>query len=629
MSGLDQASLIVRRGRSGHRERSLCRTAVALVFVAVFASAAAAQNNPAPNNQTCGRPANALAPITVVPAVIQPDAIVCLALSKDSSVASVKLDNVDVPFVATSTKEIKLKVPTAIEPGRHAISVELTPPQTTTAAAGATATAATELKSPVIVAPLILGLKRNKQADIYLSRVVVPGGDVILQFKDKIPAEIRESLKVNLEQTVSDEDRAKGVKPDVKSVHFSIPEDNYLVLEVPEDLARTTYSVDVLADDVLLPEKPIRIRTEPVSHMYWRSSLILAVLILFLYLLYKLFYRVPEGQPRYTFLTMLMLEQENQTYSLSRAQFLGWMTVIIWSYLFLYYAHGFIEQDWSYPNLGNSIYAFMISLGTLVASQAASSSQGVKGAGEVHPSLADLVVHGGVLALDRVQQVVWTLIALGMFIRITVSTYATSSALPDIPPELLGLMGLSAVGYLGGKLVRGAGPVIQQVTVTAGSVILNIRGLHISKDAFFWLDGVQQAKEKITVKADDPDDPLKFAKEIEITLDITLDDWYSKDHAITVVNTDAQRADWHTSAEIIGVTHEPADTPDKVKLTIKTARANKGATVDLTGADDVKTGQDNTDPNLFTAVVDAAWITQPHELILTSGGKKSTFTFTP
>src|SRR5689334_16553472 len=76
MSGLDQASLIVRRGRSGHRERSLCRTAVALVFVAVFASAAAAQNNPAPNNQTCGRPANALAPITVVPAVIQPDAIV-------------------------------------------------------------------------------------------------------------------------------------------------------------------------------------------------------------------------------------------------------------------------------------------------------------------------------------------------------------------------------------------------------------------------------------------------------------------------------------------------------------------------------------------------------------------------
>jgi hypothetical protein len=253
----------------------------------------------------------------------------------------------------------------------------------------------------------------------------------------------------------------------------------------------------------------------------------------------------------------------------------------------------------------------------------------VKGAGEVHPSLADLVVHGGVLALDRVQQVVWTLIALGMFIRITVSTYATSSALPDIPPELLGLMGLSSVGYLGGKLVRGAGPVIQQVTVTAGSVILNIRGLHISKDAFFWLDGVQQAKEKITVKADDPDDPLKFAKEIEITLDITLDDWYSKDHAITVVNTDAQRADWHTSAEIIGVTHEPADTPDKVKLTIKTARANKGATVDLTGADDVKTGQDNTDPNLFTAVVDAAWITQPHELILTSGGKKSTFTFTP
>src|SRR5689334_1118989 len=176
MSGLEHASLIVRRGRSGRRERSLCRAAVALVFVAVFASAAIGQTKPPAETPPCGVTPNNLAPITVVPAVIQPDAIVCLALSKDSSVASVKLDNVDVPFVATSTKEIKLKVPTAIEPGRHAISVELTPPQTTTAAAGATATAATELKSPVIVAPLILGLKRNKQADLYLSRVVVPGG---------------------------------------------------------------------------------------------------------------------------------------------------------------------------------------------------------------------------------------------------------------------------------------------------------------------------------------------------------------------------------------------------------------------------------------------------------------------
>src|SRR5215203_3717901 len=121
---------------------------------------------------------------------------------------------------------------------------------------------------------------------------------------------------------------------------------------------------------------------------------------------------------------------------------------------------------------------------------------GVKGSGEEHPSVADLVVHGGVLALDRVQQVVWTLIALGMFIRITVSTYETASSLPEIPTELLTLMGLSSAGYLGGKLVRGPGPVVEQVTTPDAGGIL-IKGQHLSKDAFIWLDGVQQ-KGKVT-----------------------------------------------------------------------------------------------------------------------------------
>ena len=105
--------------------------------------------------------------------------------------------------------------------------------------------------------------------------------------------------------------------------------------------------------------------------------------------------------------------------------------MIAWAYLFLYYAHGLLETNWSFPKFGNAIYAFLISLGTLIAAQATSLGMGVKGAGEEHPSVADLVVHGGVLALDRVQQVVWTLIALGMFLRITISSYETASSLPE------------------------------------------------------------------------------------------------------------------------------------------------------------------------------------------------------
>jgi hypothetical protein len=56
--------------------------------------------------------------------------------------------------------------------------------------------------------------------------------------------------------------------------------------------------------------------------------------------------------------------------------------------------------------------------------------------------------------------------------------------------------------------------VIDQVIARSGSVILNIRGKHIAKDAFVWLDGVNQPKEKISIKTSDANDP-QFVTEIE------------------------------------------------------------------------------------------------------------------
>jgi hypothetical protein len=77
-------------------------------------------------------------------------------------------------------------------------------------------------------------------------------------------------------------------------------------------------------------------------------------------------------------LGVLLLEPENQTYSLSRAQFVAWLVVIIWCYLFLYFAHGYVEQAWAYPSLGNATYTFLISLGTLIAAQVTTKARGLK-----------------------------------------------------------------------------------------------------------------------------------------------------------------------------------------------------------------------------------------------------------
>ena len=589
--------------------------------------------------------------VTEIKPVTQPDTILRIAFSKTVNPTSVKIGNADAPVISqVPCDKCDVRVPTNVTPGRQTVTV---------AAEGV----AKPITTTVKVVPLILGLKPNKTAEAQFSRVVVAGGEVLLQFSEKLPAEIRQGLNVRLfkirneeeqrteeaerakEKSLSEEEqRAKQQQRDNERMLGveATPDDTYLTLKITKDLGNATYAVQVFADGVLL-QRETRLRMENVRWLYLRAALMVLGIVIFIYLLYKvrewvrllrrIFRRTNpselEGRarPRYTFLKMLLLEPENQTYSLSRAQFLSWLIVIAWAYTFLYYVHGFIETNWSFPNFGNAIYAFLISLGTLVAAQATSLGMGVKGAGEEQPSIADLVVHGGVLALDRVQQVVWTLIALGMFIRITVSTYETATALPEISPELLTLMGLSSAGYLGGKLVRGPGPVVELVTVPDAGGTLNIKGQHLSKDAFIWLDGVQQ-KGKVTSKVDDPDQPLKFAREIELPVDMTLANWRATEHAITVVNPDAQRADWRTLPQVIKVTPTPVQ--NKVTLTIETAHVVKGATLTIADAPGATIKQDDTNPNRFTAAdVDSSWPTRPHELTLTSNGRVSKFNFKP
>jgi len=596
----------------------------------------------------------------VQPKVAQVGGSLKLVFSQPVKPTSVMIGAVNASIVAPSAVDkIELTVPVGVALGRQQITVT-------------TEGGTQPITGAVAIAPVVLGLRAYQNAKLELSRVVMAGGEVIVQFSDKIPTDIRQSLEIRLIETKptapsgspsttprpttpssSPEDNPCANDP---ALTFMAPEDDYLIVDIPKGCPTgVTYALGVLSGGTPL-EKQTRIKIDSVWHMLIWASLIVLGLILLVFILYKLFYRVPEGRPRYNFLKMLLLEQENQTYSLSRAQFLGWLMVIVWCYLFMYYAHGFVERSWFYPKLGNAIYAFLISLGTLIAAQATNRGMGVKGAGEEHPSMADLVVHGGVIALDRVQQLIWTLIALGMFVRITVSTYATATELPDIPNELLALMGLSSAGYLGGKLVRGPGPVIEQVTPRQqdSKVVLNIKGRHLSKEGFVWLDGVQQAKDNITIIADDADEPLKFAKELELSVDTTLVEWNAKTHDVTIVNSDAQRADLRilsqTDAagagaqtgetatgetdtgedpEITEVTVGESDATGNVTLTIEGAGISPGAKITIAADPSFQPLQDSSDPNLFTVQVTEDWTTQAHQLLLESNGKVSSFTFPP
>jgi hypothetical protein len=80
-------------------------------------------------------------------------------------------------------------------------------------------------------------------------------------------------------------------------------------------------------------------------------------------------------------------------------------------------------------------------------------ARGAKGAGPIQPSVADFVATGGLVAAERFQFFIWTLVGVFTFLFLVVfSDPANVSDLPRIPDGFLALMGVSSFGYLGGKL---------------------------------------------------------------------------------------------------------------------------------------------------------------------------------
>lgn len=278
-------------------------------------------------------------------------------------------------------------------------------------------------------------------------------------------------------------------------------------------------------------------------------------------------------------LEWLVLERQSNTFSLSRVQFVWWLTIIVFGYLFLFIGRGIIQGVWEFIPLSGFAYTFLISLVTLVTSQVTASIRGGKGSGDVNPAWSDLVVHGGVVALERVQQVIWNLIIGITFIVILLVTYSTASSLPSIPQEILVLMGISAGGYIGGKAARKAGPHINQVVLSGEytgynpDLQLAISGDHFSQAGnvimqIVYLDDYknERPETRIEITQDnvytldpDPANPGEFCRKLEVNLNRLnpppgyqqldwlqefADNFMATKVKVTIINGDGQRAVW-------------------------------------------------------------------------------------
>jgi len=165
-------------------------------------------------------------------------------------------------------------------------------------------------------------------------------------------------------------------------------------------------------------------------------------------------------------LRLLFLDPQTDTYSLSKLQFYLWTVAALFSYAYFFISRVIVQySDW--PDVPATLPGIIaVAAGTSISSQVITISRGSKGAGPVTPGFADLITSGGVVAPDRIQMLLWTLFGVGAFLIAVVEQYpGTMDALPTIPERLVYLMGLSSAGYLGGKLARKPGPVINEFSV--------------------------------------------------------------------------------------------------------------------------------------------------------------------
>ncbi|MEA2885613.1 MAG: hypothetical protein QOH32_4974 [Bradyrhizobium sp.] len=132
-----------------------------------------------------------------------------------------------------------------------------------------------------------------------------------------------------------------------------------------------------------------------------------------------------------------------QPYSLARVQMAWWFFLLVVGYVFIWLVTG--EADSIAPSLLGLVG---ISAATALAAVAITSpaSQGPRAtAGFMHDLISD---DRGVVALDRLQVVVWTLVLGGIFL----TAVLWDLTMPEFSATMLALMGISSGTYIGFKL---------------------------------------------------------------------------------------------------------------------------------------------------------------------------------
>jgi hypothetical protein len=347
-------------------------------------------------------------------------------------------------------------------------------------------------------------------------------------------------------------------------------------------------------------EKPL-----VLSRMSETAVLLSSIAIFFLlgFIIYRLVAQgmrdnVIDGR-RFSPFWSFFIDKQTNSYSLSKFQFLAFSSVFVFGYLYVFLCRWLVQWQFVLPDVPSSFSGILaISAGTTLVAAGATAARGSKGAGSVFPSAADFICTGGQVVPERFQFFVWTLVACFGFTALLVSQDpATIIGFPQIPQGLLYVMGVSAGGYVGGKLTRAAGPVVRNIAWDRAGSEITIQGENLSSEADFFIDGVklpidpQAAQNLVTPTPQEQASERTFCSQLKIKISpIAGLDLSTGDHVFRITNKDAQFADARftadppTIAKVVGASSNPPAAPAGADANKLIASGKSASTVLVTGS---------------------------------------------
>lgn len=263
---------------------------------------------------------------------------------------------------------------------------------------------------------------------------------------------------------------------------------------------------------------------------------------------------------------VLFLDEQTNTFSLSKFQFYLWMGSALIGYLYLSFAKSWVQGNIEFSNVPAGLSVLLgTAAGTSLLSTGVSNVKGGKGQGQINPRWSDFVTQGDVVAPERLQYFLWTIVGAFWFLLLALGTPPSDiQTLPSIPSEFLTLTGISALGYIGGKVVRPAGPRITSIAAkaTASNLDLTVTGsgLSVSPTAILYIDtakvtpdqltdptppsgsGPAPAKNPALIEGDKEAGESDYATKLQLTLYNVPPGWLTGTHDFTIVNPDGQKA---------------------------------------------------------------------------------------